>query len=182
RPDSSDGRVLVWCITAMFLHRDFSNGNLLAKIFSQYYPRVIATHNFINGTSLSTKMSNWYHLQQHLVNGTLHCKPGAAEALVFNLFYTIPTEWNNHHGLTWTSQTHAYQRQLPLHARATASQTLKNNIRNSELLAEPGQQHMQRKAQALLLAHQQQRREERRLFPGRFNIKPTMAELAIRLH
>uniref|UniRef100_UPI00358FA1E8 spermatogenesis-associated protein 4-like n=2 Tax=Myxine glutinosa TaxID=7769 RepID=UPI00358FA1E8 len=175
------------------IRRDFSNGYLLANVFSHYYPRDIATHNFINGSSIPAKMSNWHHLQQviskrklllpkHLVDGTLHCKPGAAEALVLFSYGLLTGRIVKQPSRTdWDFTDRAYQRQLPLHARATASRTLKNNIRNSELLAEPGQQNMQRKVQALLLDHEQQRREERSLFPGRFDIKPTMRELAIRL-
>ena len=45
-------------------HRDFSNGYLVAGIFSWYYPQQIEMHSFSNGASLQTKLGNWQQLER----------------------------------------------------------------------------------------------------------------------
>jgi hypothetical protein len=44
--------------------RDFSNGYLVAEIFSWYFPQDIQMHSFINGTSIESKMGNWQQLER----------------------------------------------------------------------------------------------------------------------
>lgn len=46
------------------LSRDFSNGYLIAEIFSWYYDKEIQMHSFSNGTSLQTKLGNWKLLEK----------------------------------------------------------------------------------------------------------------------
>ncbi|KAM3612954.1 uncharacterized protein V6R79_017889 [Siganus canaliculatus] len=79
------------------VRRDFSNGYLMAEIFSHYYPKAFAMHSYDKGASLSAKQRNWsliqkslqkqnLHLKKDAVDGTIHCTPGVAELLVQEVF------------------------------------------------------------------------------------------------
>ncbi|XP_047196636.1 LOW QUALITY PROTEIN: spermatogenesis-associated protein 4 [Hippoglossus stenolepis] len=79
------------------VRRDFSSGYLVAEICSCYYPHHFPEHSFDRGTSLSAKQRNWswierslqkqrLHLTKEVVDGTIHCKPGAAELLVQEVY------------------------------------------------------------------------------------------------
>uniref|UniRef100_A0A3Q2PEB7 Spermatogenesis associated 4 n=1 Tax=Fundulus heteroclitus TaxID=8078 RepID=A0A3Q2PEB7_FUNHE len=80
--------------------RDFSNGYLIAEIFSHYYPQDFSMHSYHKGVSFSSKQQNWRRIQQFFpkhnlnmkkatVDGTLHCKPGAADLLVHDIKYNL---------------------------------------------------------------------------------------------
>ena len=70
--------------------RDFSNGFLIAEIFSRYYDKDIQMHSFDNGIALRIKKDNWGQLlkfmrksglaemtSQEEVNAIIHCEDGA---------------------------------------------------------------------------------------------------------
>ncbi|XP_017330745.1 spermatogenesis-associated protein 4 [Ictalurus punctatus] len=175
------------------IRRDFSNGYLVAEIFSWYFPEDFSLHTYDKGASLSTKQSNWSQIKKVLVkhhislmkesiNGTIHCKPGAAEALVQEI-YTLLTNRRiqsvQEEALDFTDQR--YQERLPMVARATVSKAIKNNLRLSEELAEPNLNTNLRKIHNIIHRHVELRREERSQNPKRFNVKPTLGEQAIRL-
>ncbi|XP_048365914.1 spermatogenesis-associated protein 4 isoform X2 [Sphaerodactylus townsendi] len=153
--------------------RDFSNGYLIAEIFSWYYPEDIQMHSFQNGTSLAAKLSNWSQLGKffakrnlkpirELIDGTIHCKPGAAEIFVQDI-YTMLTN-----------------RRLPMVARSTASTAIKANIKLTEIMVEPNINKNRQKVNAIINLHLQRRQLEREQYPERFNIKPTLGARAIR--
>ena len=48
----------------LYARRDFSNGYLVAGIFSWYYPQQIEMYAFSNGASLQTKLGNWQQLER----------------------------------------------------------------------------------------------------------------------
>ncbi|XP_051514149.1 spermatogenesis-associated protein 4 [Myxocyprinus asiaticus] len=174
------------------VRRDFSNGYLVAEIFSWYFPKDFQMHSYDNGASVAAKQSNWSQIEKFLVkqnisllkeaiDGTIHCKPGAAELLVQEI-YTVLTNRR-----IQTVQTvvqgftdKAYQEQLPMVARATASVAIKSNLRLSEVIAEPNITANQHKVLAIIHRHIEQRKEERNQDPRRFNVKPTLGEQAVR--
>ncbi|KAJ8015448.1 hypothetical protein DPEC_G00026230 [Dallia pectoralis] len=175
------------------VRRDFSNGYLVAELFSWYYPEDFPMHSYDNGTSLPTKQGNWKQIERFLakqnvhflteaIDGTIHCKPGAAELLVQEI-YTILTNRRikglQDREIDFTDRD--YQEQLPMVARATASKAIKNNLRLTEVLAEPSISTNQRKVQAIIHMHLEQRAAERVHNPERFNVKPSLGELAVRL-
>ncbi len=56
-----DGCVTHACVVLM-LCRDFSNGYLVAEIFSRYYAKDIYMHAYENGTATAVKKANWAQL------------------------------------------------------------------------------------------------------------------------
>uniref|UniRef100_UPI003AADD846 spermatogenesis-associated protein 4 n=1 Tax=Centroberyx gerrardi TaxID=166262 RepID=UPI003AADD846 len=172
--------------------RDFSNGYLVAEMFSRRYPEDFPMHSYDRGTSLSAKQGNWsqierflqkqkLHLMKEAIDGTIHCKPGAAELLVQEV-YTILTKQSmkgvRGPELDFTDQE--YQEQLPTVARSTASKAIKNNLKITEIMAEPNISTNQRKAEAIIHRHLEQKAAERVHNPGRFKVKPPLGQLAAR--
>ncbi|XP_006630150.2 spermatogenesis-associated protein 4 [Lepisosteus oculatus] len=175
------------------VRRDFSNGFLVAEMFSWYYPGDFTMHCYDNGTSLPTKLGNWSQIERfllkrnislpkELIDGTIHCKPGAAEILIQEI-YTILTNRQirciQEELADFTDRS--YQEKLPMVARSTASKAIKNNLRLSEVIAEPNVDTNRQKVQAIIQLHLQQRQAERTENPKRFNVKPTLGDLAVRL-
>merc|ERR1719389_818543 len=77
--------------------RDFSNGFLVAEIFSRYFQYDISLHSYDNGSSLQKKVDNWGMLDKmfrkrniqvpkNYVDGAIHCKDDAAIRLVEHFY------------------------------------------------------------------------------------------------
>ncbi|XP_042324799.1 spermatogenesis-associated protein 4 [Sceloporus undulatus] len=172
--------------------RDFSNGYLIAEIFSWYYPEDINMNCFENGTSLPSKLRNWAQLGmffakrnlkpiRELIDGTIHCKPGAAEIFVQDI-YTMLTNRRIKHiqdeEVDFTDRL--YQDKLPMVARSTASRAIKSNIKLTEIMVEPNENKNIQKINAIINMHMQRRQQEREQDPARFGIKPTLGQRAVR--
>ncbi|XP_060632172.2 spermatogenesis-associated protein 4 [Anolis sagrei] len=172
--------------------RDFSNGFLIAEIFSWYYPEDIQMNCFENGTSLASKLSNWSQLAKffakrnlkpirELIDGTIHCKPGAAEIFVQDI-YTMLTNRRIKHiqdeEVDFTDRI--YEDKLPMVARSTLSRAIKSHIKLTEIMVEPNENKNKQKINAVINLHMQRRRQEREQNPARFGIKQTLRERAIR--
>ncbi|XP_063338665.1 spermatogenesis-associated protein 4 [Pelmatolapia mariae] len=165
------------------VRRDFSSGYLVAQIFSHYYPRDFSLHSYDRGTSLSAKQWNWSQIERSLekrnlylkkeaIDGTIHCKPGAAELLVLEV-YTILTNGrvSDVEGPEPDFTDEEYQNLLPSLARSTASKAIKNNLTATEIKAVPDISTNQRKAENILRRHLEHKAAERILNPGRFKVK-----------
>lgn len=83
------------------LKRDFTNGFLVAEIFSRYFPNEISMHTFENGTKAACRNDNWEQLfrffkKKQLPIGRMDFEPvnqsivGAAQSLLVKI-YTVLT-------------------------------------------------------------------------------------------
>ncbi|CAH3127101.1 unnamed protein product [Porites lobata] len=173
--------------------RDFSNGYLIAEIFSWYYPQEIEMHSYDNGTSLPSRQGNWSQLQRffqrhefgipkEIIEGTIHCKPNAASLLMEKIYSLLTNRVIRSSAVeeefNFTDST--YQEQLPAHARSTAAMAIKNNIASTELTTDPDRILCRQKAQAIINTHLEHRRQERVEDPRRFGIRPTLGQLCPR--
>lgn len=168
---------------------DFSNGFLIAEIFSWYFPQDINMYYYNTGLSLDSKMTNWSLLKRfitkkelniplELADATMHAREGAAILFVENLYQILTNR-----PITKAPPTYeidltdwAYQQKLPYHARSTASKSIKNNIRDTELQTDPNTRLTANKVEQIIGSHVEHRRFERDENPGRFNVKKTLAE------
>ncbi|XP_012507104.1 PREDICTED: spermatogenesis-associated protein 4 [Propithecus coquereli] len=173
------------------INRDFSNGFLIAEIFSIYYPWEFKLFSFENGTSLKVKLDNWaqlekfmarknFKLPKELIHGTIHCKAGVPEILIQEV-YTLLThrEIKSVQDDIVNFTDYSYQMRLPLVARSTASKSIKDNIRLTELLSNPNMLNNELKIEFLFLLHMLQRKLSRKLNPKWFDVKPTVGEITL---
>uniref|UniRef100_A0A8D0L766 Spermatogenesis-associated protein 4 n=1 Tax=Sphenodon punctatus TaxID=8508 RepID=A0A8D0L766_SPHPU len=166
-----------------FRSRDFSNGYLIAEIFSWYYPEDIQMCSYKNGTSLAVKMSNWTQLEkffakrklkplQELIDGTIHCKPGAAEFFLQDIYAVLTNRRLKPIQNEEVDFTDCfYQEQLPMVARSTASKAIKANIKLTEIMMDPNINKNRQKVNAIINMHIQQRMLEREENPGEWLFK-----------
>ncbi|XP_057553478.1 spermatogenesis-associated protein 4 isoform X2 [Hippopotamus amphibius kiboko] len=170
------------------ISRDFSNGFLIAEIFTIHYPWNLNLSSFKNGTSLKVKLDNWAQLEQflarkklklpqELIHGTIHCKPGVPEILIQEV-YTLLThrEIKSIQDDLVNFTDYSYQMKLPLVSRSTASKSIKDNIRLSELIGNPNKLSNELKVEFLFLLQMLQRKLGRKLNPKWFEVKPTVGE------
>ncbi|XP_072171333.1 spermatogenesis-associated protein 4-like [Diadema setosum] len=175
------------------VRRDFSNGYLVAEIFSWYFPEDIQMHSYGNCNGLQGKLGNWSLLRTffkkhgidvpyELIDGTIHCRPDAAELLVQFLYTKLTNRKLKRLALDREIDftDHHYQLTLPLHARATAAMAVRTNLKLTEFETEPNIITCQQKAQDLIHRHIQHRQEERLEDPSRFNIKPSIGQRCVR--
>ena len=156
--------------------RDFSNGFLVAEIFSRYFPHDIQMHSYDNGISLSKKLANWELLEKFLlkrrvpigrdmIDMVIHCKNDAALPLLETI-YTCLTSKKVH-----TVRVNNEDELIPPFARATASFEIKQNIKDSELLTTLQDDNTRKSnTSQLMQSHDATLREERLLEPGRFSV------------
>ncbi|XP_062933575.1 spermatogenesis-associated protein 4 [Cynocephalus volans] len=171
--------------------RDFSNGFLIAEIFCIYYPWDLKLSSFENGTSIKVKLDNWAQLEKflarkklklpkELIHGTIHCKAGVPEILIEEV-YTLLThrEVKSIQDDFVNFTDYSYQMRLPLVPRSTASKSIKDNIKLSELLSNPNLLNNELKVEFLFLLHMLQRKLTRKLNPKWFDVKPTVGEITL---
>ncbi|KAM6149606.1 spermatogenesis-associated protein 4 [Erethizon dorsatum] len=173
------------------ISRDFSNGFLVAEIFCIYYPWDLKLSYFENGTSLKVKLDNWAQIEKflakkklklpkELIHGTIHCKPGVPEILIQEV-YTLLThrEIKSIQEDIVNFTDYSYQMHLPLVPRSTASKSIKDNIRLTELMSNPNMLNNELKVEFLLLLQMLQRKLSRKLNPEWFDVKPKVGEITL---
>ncbi|XP_047127046.1 spermatogenesis-associated protein 4 isoform X2 [Hydra vulgaris] len=168
--------------------RDFSNGYLIAEIFSWYYPQEIQMHMFQNGKSIESKISNWsllqklfnrlaFNIPKEEIDATIHCKSGAAVLLLQRIYMTltqrsVPAFVESDIDFS----DNGYQQKLPFHARCTATKAVKNNITETELFINKDTIACTKKAEDIIRSHINNRHQQRLDDPDRFGIKPTICQ------
>ena len=80
--------------------------------------------------------------------------------LVFKQFIEYKAT-NNSLSRSYRDRQFFPQSKLPLHARATASTAIKNNLANTELETGPDTSHLMNKTQRIISLHQQHRQNQR---------------------
>ncbi|MEQ2191748.1 hypothetical protein XENOCAPTIV_002021 [Xenoophorus captivus] len=159
------------------LRRDFSNGYLVAEIFSHYYPQDFSMYLYHKGVSFYAKQQNWSRIQQFLqkhkmnlkketVDGTIHSKPGAAELLLLDIYAILTNQSvTDVQRLVSHFTDQGYQELLPSLARSTALRAVKNNLTATKIMAQPDMSTNPRKAQIIVSRHLEHRAAERSLIP-----------------
>lgn len=165
--------------------RDFANGHVIAEILARYYPDEVSMHSYHTGTALDKKLANWGLLQKlfkqkdiavprEYIDGTIHCKPGAAEPLVCMLYAALTHRKSNtvdETGTTIAFHDLEYQASLPAYARATAAYALKNNLKPTELKTAPNREVVHGKAETIIANQRRLKDLDRTSNPDRYGIR-----------
>lgn len=147
--------------------RDFSNGFLVAEIFSRYYQYDIQLHSYDNGSSLKKKLDNWHLLEKfyrkqniaisrEMIDGCIHNKDGAALEMI-EYTYSALTNRN-----VATLKANAGSEVTPSYAKATTSNLIKENIKDSEVKVSETLA-TQAKAQQIVEEHTEQLKHQRKM-------------------
>jgi hypothetical protein len=155
--------------------RDFSNGFLVAEIFSRYYARDIPMHSFDNGNAARAKKDNWAQLLKvfrKLGLGDLiteleahHiacCEDGCAVAFINKIYEFLTNRKVNN------------QLSRPIRGRdpGYARETGVGKVRNAMKLADLGEDSdfatISRVASGVVDAHEREIQGQRHVEPGRF--------------
>lgn len=146
--------------------RDFSNGFLVAEIFSRYYQYDIGLHSFDNGSSLKKKLGNWHLLEKFFrkkgvpvtretIDGCIHNHDGAAMELI-EYVYSSLTRRN-----IATLKPNGGGDATPGYAKATTSNLIKETIKDSEVKVNETLA-TQQKAQQIVEEHTEQLKAQRK--------------------
>ena len=119
--------------------RDFSNGFLVAEIFSRYFDKAIQMHGYDNGTAIRVKKDNWGQLMKFFkkeglnmismdeVTSIIHCEDGAVATFIKRVYKT----------LTQREVQEVVKRPVreppPPYMRKTGSKMIKDKLRSGSL-------------------------------------------------
>jgi len=162
--------------------RDFSNGFLVAEIFSRYYQADVEMHSYDNGQSLQRKLDNWAQLykffakraiklDRELVNDVVHCKSAEAPVQLISQIYTQLTgrEVRPAARVGDGASLGVDPTETPAYARPNATSLLAANIKESELTTTlEDQTAAQARAKALIDEHSATLRQDREVDTTRF--------------
>ena len=163
--------------------RDFSNGFLVAEIFSRYYVADVEMHSYDNGSNLTRKLDNWGQLKRFfakkgieippvLINDVVHCKSVEAPAELIALVYTLLTG-REVKGAKYTDLDPADPASDPAFAKPNATSLLSSRIRESEMSTTLADQTAAAsRAKSLIDDHTDAQRAARETDPARYALPP----------
>ena len=152
--------------------RDFSNGFLVAEIFSRYFDREVQMHSFDNGTAVRVKRDNWAQLQklfrkvglegvtsQEEVESIIRCEDGAAVTFVNRAYEAL-----THRKVQVVQAPAAAGHEAP-YLRQTAGSLVRSVV--GRLGKDVDLKSVQNTVLSTLDEHEKALQEERSLGPGR---------------
>ena len=180
-PNSLSREVLRWIQSLDLAYsiknpkRDFSNGFLIAEIFSRYFVRGISMHSYDNGTAIRVKKDNWGQLlkffrkqgldmiTQDEVTAIIHCEDGAVASFIKRIYQA----------LTQREVQEVAKRppleKLPAYMRTTGSKVVKDKLRTGNFTEHPDQTTTQAALEAELGTHEATLQLEKSVDPERFS-------------
>eukprot|EP00163_Fabomonas_tropica_P023458 TRINITY_DN40787_c0_g1_i1.p1 TRINITY_DN40787_c0_g1~~TRINITY_DN40787_c0_g1_i1.p1 ORF type:complete len:808 (-),score=180.18 TRINITY_DN40787_c0_g1_i1:98-2521(-) len=167
--------------------RDFSNGFLIAEIFSRYYPGDIQMHSFDTGIQTKRKIDNWEQLDKFFrkrripitreqAEAIIACKPDVACELVEDM-YRFLTQKNvqSSRKVAKEKQAQAAAR-LPPFARPTTTSLINQETRTlpPDVLIPNQQQTQSLKAERIREEQKRQKALEKQQDPERYRPRPVI--------
>eukprot|EP00762_Andalucia_godoyi_P002821 ANDGO_04399.mRNA.1 hypothetical protein GUITHDRAFT_163395 len=158
--------------------RDFSNGFLVAEIFSRYFPSDVQMHSFDNGIALKKRLDNWTLLYKFFrkrgididwteCESVVHSKPDAAVPFIAHVYSILTNKQIQIKPPSFEAEV-----DVPAFALPTASTTVKAALTNSELASHPDNQYAPQRSAVVLGEHYQQLKNEKARDPQRFTPQP----------
>lgn len=182
RPQTLSRELLRWvqsldlAYSVKNVKRDFSNGFLIAEIFSRYYDKDIQMHSFDNGIALRIKKDNWGQLLKFLrrvglqdlapqdeVNAIIHCEDGAVVSFI-NRIYEVLTQRK-----VQVITKRPLPEPQPAYTRSTGAAAIRSTMRGAALAETSDELSRERKIREKIGEHERSLQEERSLDPERFS-------------
>ena len=180
-PNSLSREVLRWVQSLDLAYsiknpkRDFSNGFLIAEIFSRYFVRGISMHGFDNGTAIRVKKDNWGQLLKFFrkqgldiitddeVTAIIHCEEGSVCQFIRRIYQA----------LTQREVQEVVKRppteRPPAYMRNTGSKVVKDKLRTGNFTEHPDEKATGAALQAELATHEAELQLEKSIDPERFS-------------
>ncbi|GMI30985.1 hypothetical protein TrCOL_g6230 [Triparma columacea] len=180
-PNSLSREVLRWIQSLDLAYsiknpkRDFSNGFLVAEIFSRYFVRGISMHSYDNGTAIRVKKNNWGQLLKFFrkqgldmitgdeVTAIIHCEDGAVATFIKRIYQALTQRE------VQTVDKRPPLEKLPPYMRTTGSKVVKDKLRTGNFTEHPDQTTTQAALEASLDSHEAELQLERSVDPDRFS-------------
>lgn len=164
--------------------RDFSNGFLVAEIFSRYYDKDIQMHSFDNGNSTRVKRDNWAQLMKFFrkrnvmpggepvsdktVENIIHCKNGAVIVFLNQVYEYLSGR------KVQTPPPPPTTDYVPPFAKPTAATVLRDSMRDPDFHISD-MSRAEQKMKETLDGHEKGLQADRMADPSRFNTSAARA-------